>query len=78
MRLVGTVRRANRPSEHGELTFDDVSDRAIEHLKLTIDQGELVLDLSRAPPGGGDSSGRDARSCSATRPTSTARSAARG
>ena len=37
VRLVGTV--IERPAdEHGELTFDDVRDRAIEHLKFTIDR----------------------------------------
>ena len=37
VRLVGTV--IERPAdEHGELTFDDVRERVIEHLKLTIDR----------------------------------------
>ncbi len=35
MRLVGTVRKEPASGDR-ELTFDDVSSRAIEHLKLTI------------------------------------------
>jgi hypothetical protein len=35
MRLVGPI-RANPDLEHRELTFDDVSERAIKNLKLTI------------------------------------------
>ncbi len=37
VRLVGTV--VERPAdEHGQLTFDDVRDRVIGHLKFTIDR----------------------------------------
>ena len=37
MRLVGTV--VERPAnEHGQLTFDDVRDRVVRHLKFTIDR----------------------------------------
>ena len=54
VRLVGTVRRASRPANTASLTFDDVQrsrDRASEAHDR---QGELVLDLSRASPGGGE------------------------
>ncbi|HEV7224142.1 MAG TPA: FAD-dependent monooxygenase [Pirellulales bacterium] len=37
IRLVGTVRDESR-RERGELTFDDVKGKAIEHLKLNIEQ----------------------------------------
>ena len=49
-RLIGTV-RDERAADAGQLTFGDVSDRAINHLKVEVEEGQLVLDLSRASPG---------------------------
>ena len=48
-RLVGTVRdeRAKHPEN---LKFEDVSQRAIENLKIAVENRALVLDLSRASP----------------------------
>ena len=45
------ARRARGPRR--DATFEDVSGRAIENLKIKIEQGQLVLDLPRAPPRGG-------------------------
>ena len=77
LRLIGPV-RWEPDREHRELTFDDVEPARDREPEAHDRQGELVLDLSRASPRGGDASARGARSCSETRPTSTARSAARG
>ena len=75
-RLIGTVR--DERADHAEtLKFEDVSDRAIEHLKVTGPEGELVFDLSRPSPGDASISARAAPSCSATRRISTAPPAAR-
>ncbi len=52
VRLVGLVREQEMPGP-GELSFDDVRGKAIEHLRLTHWHRALVLDLSGAPPGGG-------------------------
>ena len=48
-RLIGTVRdeRADHPET---LKFEDVSDRAIQNLKVEVEQGELVLHLPGASP----------------------------
>ena len=59
-----TVRRRQRPGRSTSC-------------KVTVEQGELVLDLSRASPRGRRISARAAPSCSATPRTSTARPAAR-
>ena len=51
-RLIGTV-RDERADRADTLKFKDISDRAINHLKVEVKQGELVFDLSRASSGDG-------------------------
>ncbi len=76
VRLVGSVR--DERAEHADtLGFEDVSGRAIAHLG-SKSQGQLVLDLSRAPSRRRAASCAGAPSFSAMPRTSTAPSAARG
>ena len=49
-RLIGTV-RDDRADRADTLTFKDISGRAINHLKVRVEQRQLVFDLSRASPG---------------------------
>ena len=76
MRLVGPVIRAGPRTPRTDLRrHQRARDRESE---AHGHQGELVLDLSRPSPRGGEIPRGHARSCSETRPTFTARSAVRG
>ena len=74
-RLIGTVRdeRAEHPEQ---LRFEDVSQRAIDHLNVQVQQVNW-FSPTVCTTGWRSTSAASARSCSVTRPTSTARQVAR-
>ena len=76
VRLMGNVRREPESDDHA-LTFDDVSPRAIEHLKLEIEKVNW-FSTYRVHHRVANSFAKAARICSATPRISTARSAVKG